>query len=1277
MSFISPEERREIDTMPLYSTNLEPSDGTNFIPNSPLNYNSDTDTQNYQAVRASELRDHLRQIITQKQGPYAIDDISEFSDSDNENNVTKEIETRSEKGSDSMTEPPQCFIGADYDSSKLITVIKKPEEKAPTRFEAQNESILEQDGIYVSKQPKMKNGNKDRITARLELNPEDRKQYFDDEDNLRNNAPNIRQIPPPFKEEPILPPYYNSEKSQTLPATVWGLENSTTARNIRIEVNQVRFTVHHLSSEEDILSKRLDQIYTQYLHAIQYPRENYYATRVKALRRELKSSPETSRLQILEEINNNHKMQDTEEVATRMKLEQLLVTWHELKDLRSKNHYNLTTNALRWQSKKFTPEATQQEQLQFDKAVEKRAREVVELASLKNETLDLEETIQQIKQYRTDKGLRNPGDPLWRPVLYTIERSPDSSITSADASRLENLDKVRISCAFMMGTTELRSREVKLDDNFIADIDTGCLASTMRVPNDVRIHIFESGDQKSAEIATVPMPVINGIPEDFIDYEFSAESKAKNGLIIQGYLNGRAFVVTDTDTAQTILPNSKRINDLKPEVQNRFLSIPKYLEVVAKHDPNDPYIVRAIGSVLAESGEQRIHNRFAVDVEKEATKFESMAPSNLCEVIHQKAYDKLYGDFDKQQSQKPKLQLGDVVRDCPDPTAKNFFQSFWHFITFRRGKGITVDKKAPSCHLQDFSFVSLKITEFSGLPSEASGVIARIHFLNEIVESGIYDPINNIFRQETSYTPTSTLLATTESLTKTNGTKKKNSNGSEPAVKGFSHKFKLTRKGSVPHFTEIEDERLRIDLFDSVQENFISTISIPLRSLFVNGTISGNYSLFTAPFSLAFSSITNDTNNTIDSSRSRTMRINMSMSLNPSLIPPKYADIDPCGEKPEVKRRALKVLQYFDNLNMNRRIVPLATTQPTPTTPSKQLLPCRYIIPQTIPRHLEQTIPSLLSFVSIIPTTPDSLMPGTFGNRWSTSQEVINRSCGTTTEHAILLCNFLKYIEVDSYVILGNDALIGLCAFVGVRSTSGEMQILDPTSGREVEISSSKASTLLDIGTVFNDRNIWFNIQKEKMEVSHISWRFTDTNCWIPFFNKGTPREEASSPQENILVFEDSPAEHTERLRETVESVIMGVTEQLRDQLDHKLTTNWDTNDVYTSKLRDILECAAKGETEAVTSEFNKLTYGKTGRKKNVRLVGTPFFVAYVYDEDNVEKLRSEILEEIRYRGEYANTDRGIKFAAAANVTTFPNDIYGIWILLAAIIPIKKSLTDD
>lgn len=1271
MSFISPEERRELDTLPLYSTNLEPDDGTNFNLNSPLNI-SDTDTQNYQAIKASQLQDHLRQIITQKQGSFGLDEISDFSDN---TGTRREIETKSEKGRDSLTDAPPCFIGGDYDSAKLLTVVKKNKEKSE-KFDSQFDSILEQDGIYVTKQPKIKNTNKDRITTRLEWNANERAQYFDEEGNLRNNAPSVRQIPPPFKEEAILPPYYNSQKSQILPATVWGLENSTTARYIRVEVNKIQFTVHHLSSDEDILSQRLNQIYIQYYHAIQYPRENYYATRIKALRRDLKVCQDSNqRQQILEDIVNNHRMRDTEELATRMKLEQLLVTWHELKDLRDKNQYNLTTNALRWQSKKFTPEAAEQERIQFEKAINKRAKEIVELSNLKNEEADFNATISDLKQFRTDKGLRNPGEPLWRPVLYEIERSSEDQIASSDKKRLNQIKKVNIYVAFMMGTTELRSKDTNLDDNFVANIDTGCLASTMRVPNDVRIHIYESGDQKLSEIAVVPMPVLNGIPEDYIDYEFSAESKNKNDLVIQGYLNGRAFVVTDTNTAQTILPDSRKINDLRPEVTNRFLSIPKYLEVVAKHDPNDPYIVKAIGSVLAESGEQKIHNRFAIDAGKEATKFESMAPSNLCEVIHQKAYDKLYGDIDKQQAnQRPKLQLSDVVREMPKATAGNFFSSLWNFLTFRRGKGVTVNKSAPSTHLQEFSYLNLKIYDFSGLPSEASGIIARIHFLDEIVESQIYDPINKIFREETGFTPTSTIRSTTNSP-RNKGKKEttKNSNFS-----GFQHKFHIASSNNVPHFTDIEDSRVRIDLFDSVQQNFISTISIPLRSLFVNTSIEGNYSLFTAPFSLAFSSITNDTNNTIDSSRQRTMRINMSMTLRPALIPPKYVDTDPCGETPNVKRRALQIFQHFDEMNINRRIVPLATTQSSINSPAQQLLPCRFIVPQTIPKTLERTIPSLLSFVSIIPTTPDSLMPGTVGNRWSTSQEVLDRSCGTITEHAILLCNFLKYIEVDSYVILGHDALLGRCAFVGVKNgRSDDIQILDPTSGREVELFTSKASTLLDIGTVFNDRNIWFNIQKDKKEISHISWRFNDSRCWIPFFNKSTPREEASSPQENILVYQNSPIEHTEIIKRRVEDVIKGVTEQLRDQLDHSLKTRWDDADIYTSKLREILEFAAKGETEKLTEEFNSLTFGKTGRKKNIRLVGTPFFVAYVYDEDNIEKLRSEILEEIRYRGEYANTDKGIKFAAAANVTTFPNDIYGIWILLAAIIPTKKDFTSE
>ena len=1232
MSANPPDTRIDPENLMLYSANLEANNPDYFPPTSAIEISQDNESQNFQAVKASELKDHLLQMMNQKQGTTGIDEISSFS---NTQTSMKEILTEKEK-QESLITFPMAFRDKLINSTELLCRVDKDKSEGSGRSSrAQNagESVWEQDGLYVPKEVKMKKGNYQRVTTRINWSANEREMFFDEDGKLRNDAPHLRKIPPPFKKDSIKPPYYDAGKTQLLPATVWGLENSATSRDIRVEVNSIQFTVHHLSSDEDILALRLKQLYVSYLHTVQYPRANYFATRIKALRRDLKVHSE-NRAKILQEIVDCHRMRDNEEQTTRMKLEQLLVTWHELKDIRTKNGYNITNVALRWQSKKFSEEAVAQEQEKFEKAILKRAKEVVEFSALNDEDLDLDNAIEEIKQNHQDMGLRMPGDPIWRPVLYEIETSADDQLPKEEIQRRNLISKARIYVAFMMGTTEMRSNDTELTLQFVSPIDTGCKASTMRVPNDVRIHIYEYGDQHLSEIACVPIPVLNGIPKEFISYEFAAESKTKAGLVIQGYITARVFVEPDTVATQTVLPEIRSVAPTRVQVTNRFLSVPKYLEIVAKHDPNDPYIAAAIGSVMAGNNEQTIFNKFAIDVDSDHTKFESMAPSNLCEVIHKKAYDKLYREPEQTQDQEPpKLQLQDIIKDSPKPTFNNFFDSLWRFLTFRRGRkpkdeenDVLVDPTVPTHRLEQFSKLVLNITGFSNLPSEVSSAVARISYNDEEVETSNWDVGTSRFvGGNTGYSDLDT--------------KKKHNNQKQKP--GLTFTFNVTKEDEkVPHFSQIEDRTIRVDLFDAIQNRFLASITIPLRSIFANGKIEGDFSLFTPPFNLGYTPT------------EEPMQIQMSLELTPQLLPPNFVDQNPCSEKINVQRRAQQIVDHFNG--DRRRIVPLAPTQ---SENHNTVLVCRYISPQAPPEGVT-TISDLLSFVSIIPTTKDSSMPGSH-TQWLTSQQFIDEARGTSTEHAILLCNFLKYLEYDSYVILGHDAIQGLCAFVGLKNGATSMQILDPCAGREVEMNHT---TLQDVGTVFNDRNAWFNQQKEGIPIDKINWNFNDSGRWVPFFNRDFPRTEFASPQESELQYEESPPEHLESLQSYVEGLAISATEELRG---HR-STEWDEE--ASVQLSKILKSVSKRNNEKLKIKLQTLKE-EMGRK--VKLIGAPFFIAYVYDEDNIDKLKAEITEELKAREVYDNSKRKVKFAHAVNITQFPNDVYGIWILLAAIAPAK------
>jgi coiled-coil and C2 domain-containing protein 2A len=131
----------------------------------------------------------------------------------------------------------------------------------------------------------------------------------------------------------------------------------------------------------------------------------------------------------------------------------------------------------------------------------------------------------------------------------------------------------------------------------------------------------------------------------------------------------------------------------------------------------------------------------------------------------------------------------------------------------------------------------------------------------------------------------------------------------------------------------------------------------------------------------------------------------------------------------------------------------------------------------------------------MIPLIPNRTAFAADCNIWCTSDQLLEIGAGDMIEHAILLCNFFLYKELDAYVVLGRGLPDGLVAYVLLRDskaasstsltnlkmepdgTSKDKSIpqkyllFNPSTGETYRIQDTHIP-LKEIGCVFNSENV-------------------------------------------------------------------------------------------------------------------------------------------------------------------------------------------------------------
>jgi len=459
-------------------------------------------------------------------------------------------------------------------------------------------------------------------------------------------------------------------------------------------------------------------------------------------------------------------------------------------------------------------------------------------------------------------------------------------------------------------------------------------------------------------------------------------------------------------------------------------------------------------------------------------------------------------------------------------------------------------------------------------------------------------------------------------------------------------------------------DEISFNLFDSVRKSeqnaresnvrtlreerrWLGGFSLPFSTLYRNGKVEGTFPLTMPPILLGYQK-DKDSNSTKLAPASG---LALFITLEPLLPPLRETD------RERTTTRDAK-MQDFAKLwlkSVRRGLPPESRMRYyivfAPNDAGERTLVCRFVRMQAPPPELSSER-QLLRFVSLLPRLDDAAL-GLSLDVWNTSRSFLELSAGDEEEHALLLCNFFLAMQKQAYVLMGHGIPEGETAYVMTRDSASLTRLWNAQTG-QVYRAEDPACPLTSVGCVFNDTNVWVNVQTFEKPIE-VSWDLDDPKCWRPFFGaRGfEPPDVIHSVQDARLRFKRTTDEYRSGVEREVEDRLQREFENLRG---HRVT---DWNRSVGTKLKPLLKryeedaSGVKALSEAehdVALERIRQTY---------HLVGFPINDTYTDTKPLVEKLRNTNI--------HMSDGPKMQFALAVYVHAYPNNVCSVWFYIASL----------
>ncbi|EAY04699.1 hypothetical protein TVAG_474970 [Trichomonas vaginalis G3] len=1097
------------------------------------------------------------------------------------------------------------------------------------------------EGYFVPNEPLVKKGNKTRLENRLLWDDPNGQYFFGADGNMRNDTPNVVEISPEFPikakkgdqlKEPEVKP---EDQLEFNPAAVWGVQDVDVSRMIRIEIPKVTFLTHPLSTLEDLLDSRIRQLYDAIMRDADAPIAKYYKNRIKALRNEMARCDESPQglakeRQLLEDILKFHEEKDKAEASLRQQREELVTTYKELQDYRRIVGYGIHSLGLKWQVRNFTAAEKEKQEQNFENHLGHRAEEIVRYAQLNGEEKQIDAVIEELRQNHAKLGLHLPGDPLWRPVLTENEDvTPLVNCPEKEKQRRQRLQAAKIYVRVKIGAeTNITSLQVPLSRDFVALPDLAIEVEVTKVPENVICEIWETGYVRPRQIAVVNLATSVGMPVVDDVYEFTARPPSGKGRMTIGTVYARSFVMPCPQERILVKPPTSDEESKKQLAQDpsRFMSVPKLLEWADTHDPNDPYVSSMLAGVKAQRNQERVAGRFKLDPLQEQTLFSSFSPSTITQQIQQHIIRIQRQQIDEEmrrlkeeqmvteeQKVDDQLTLANIIQEIEPPSGSSIWRAIKDFFRKSRPLHPVPEDGIPTNSLCEYSQLVIRVVRALNIPLRTQfglgpdyddaqhQLFVRICLDNDVRLTRIADnDWNELIR------------------------------------------FNLVNEGEeIPSMNDVASKLIRIDLFDRVdfsqnlfEERFLGSLELPMTAVWSTGELTGRFPLNTPPIQLAYFS-----------ENASPIGLVASIAIKPRIADPPTANPYTSLESLEIRERANR---FTTKLNKKSFDYPRQFRVMCARDDGLSVLLCRYIYSLNPPETIKTPLQAV-RFVSSIPFVPDAQQYHTAGDVWLSCKEFLDSHSGDEEEHAILLCCFLKALGRDTYVIIGSDVLNGSACYVMIKH-SDHIAIIDPVRGNFFDARETSC-TLTSIGVVFNESNIWCNVQKA-VTPWQVDWNLENKKNWIPFFDNKfqfTPLHEDANEQINY----DKPnEEEAKNIQADIEANLRAAIEEDRGGEP----TNWN-NDIQKVIEKSLAMIIEKENGEQVVDMSEPLHFLEENLA-DYRVIGAPFAAPFT----SVDR----ITDEVRAQGTFLTLADGVEFALSVKVLPLPHELYLAWVFLVA-----------
>ncbi|EAY20544.1 hypothetical protein TVAG_239170 [Trichomonas vaginalis G3] len=679
------------------------------------NYAKQLDEIKSQSCKPSETEDYEKQIeklvntiekasyqseIYEETEVFKIDDemINGFIDSN-----FRKLTTSTEAAVNDVKELDQSKI--------LLTALASSELKTDSPLN--NSSQFQDDGVFVNTNMLVKDENAQRVKNRLKRTPKDRV-FLDEQSNLKLDPLFIRQTPPQlnykYKKGDYIEnvPYYSVDEIHTsfYPAFFWDPTNVSVNDILRVEIKNIKYDVHALSSDQFYYSKKLESLYNAYMQHSNESLIAFYKSRIKILRHSLKENPD-NKVEILSDIINCREEIDKEEQKLQSYKDQLTVIWQNLQQLRS-NSFVETPIALKWYSKKYSEEDKTKLQKKQEKTFKKRINEIIEYNYLiSGEKLEEKQLYNDLMKHRKQLGLPNAGDTEWNPKLTTVETTEDSKIPNSEVQRLNQASETYNYVKIIVGGQQAISMASSLDSDFTSQVNFGAKFIITRIPKYINIEIWEQSKNGVFKVCDTTLPVFNGEPAKYYENHFTSDTPLSNGKLVEGNILGAAFICVNPNASITRIRQNKPHQ--KAEKQISVSGIPGRQRTFAcsavseEHcDPNDPQIIEALSfNADPNDNKDRDMMRFKLDNKKNDTLLASMAPT----IVFKNPID--IREKKKEEKEENKICYDEIVSEIKSESPFSILKKIWNFLFMKRRPLFTYEQEREATEEPQTLFVRI------------------------------------------------------------------------------------------------------------------------------------------------------------------------------------------------------------------------------------------------------------------------------------------------------------------------------------------------------------------------------------------------------------------------------------------------------------------------------------------------------------------------------------------------------------------------------------------